>query len=262
MIPIKDQNPTTRPPVLTVLIIVACVSVFVGFQQRQGRERIPVGESSLDIPRDLSFELRRAAIPCEIFTNSPLGLSEVRQTFSNGDTDACIRSDIDSGPLLFPSKSVYLAILVSMFLHAGWLHLGGNMLFLWIFGNNIEDRLGLMGFALFYALGGVVATLAHVVVQPNSTVPVIGASGAIAAVMGAYLVWYPKATVLSYIPPIFVFPLAARWFLIIWFVLQFFTDANSRVAWVAHVAGFLFGMAAAFALRGSASNGQPRRSTM
>jgi membrane associated rhomboid family serine protease len=125
------------------------------------------------------------------------------------------------------------------------------MLFLWVFGNNVEDRLRVLGFVPFYVVGGVVAGLAQVLVDPSSPTPIIGASGAIAAVMGAYLIWYPNARVntLFFLGFIFWFRIRARWLLIAWFVLQFFTGPNSNVAWVAHVAGFVFGMAVGALLR-------------
>jgi membrane associated rhomboid family serine protease len=126
------------------------------------------------------------------------------------------------------------------------------MLFLWVFGNNIEDRLGKVGFAIFYLVGGLVATAAHVVVDPSSTVPVVGASGAIAAVMGAYLVWYPDAPVRTVVIffLITIMDIRAKWLLGFWFVLQFFTNPNDGVAWMAHVGGFAFGVLVALALRG------------
>jgi membrane associated rhomboid family serine protease len=140
-----------------------------------------------------------------------------------------------------------------MFLHGGLLHLAGNMLFLWIFGNNIEDRLGHVHHLLFYLAAGVVATLAHIAVQPDSTVPVVGASGAIAGIMGAYLVWFPRAKVTT----LFVFfiilfrQVQARWVLGIWFVSQFFVNPNEGVAWMAHVGGFVFGVLVALLVRRS-----------
>src|SRR6185312_8190873 len=96
-----------------------------------------------------------------------------------------------------PDKNVYLSIIVSMFLHANLLHLLGNMLFLWIFGNNVEDHLGSFGYTLFYFAAGVVATLAFAAANASSVSPLVGASGAIAGVMGAYLVWFPRARILS-----------------------------------------------------------------
>jgi membrane associated rhomboid family serine protease len=125
------------------------------------------------------------------------------------------------------------------------------MLFLWIFGNNIEDRLGPVRFLAFYVVGGVVATLAHVLLNLDSTVPMVGASGAIAAVMGAYLVWFPDAPVRTalFFFLITVVRIRAKWVLGFWFVLQFFTSPNSGVAWAAHVGGFVFGVLVALLVR-------------
>ena len=154
----------------------------------------------------------------------------------------------------FPDKNVFLAVVVSMFLHGSWLHVLGNMLFLWVFGNNIEDRLGPVGYAVFYLASGVAAAAAHIATQADSTVPVVGASGAVAGVMGAYLVLYPKARILTVIP-LFIFlqfvHLPAFVVLIGWFVLQFFTNPNTGVAVAAHIGGFVFGAAVALFLRGT-----------
>ena len=143
---------------------------------------------------------------------------------------------------------------VSMFLHGGWLHLGGNMLYLWIFGDNIEDRLGHFRYLLFYFLSGIAATLAHAIANPGSRMPSIGASGAIAGVLGAYIILFPKQRVTTLIP-IFVFitvrEIPAVFLLGFWFVLQFFAGAatlganageQGGVAYFAHIGGFLFGV--------------------
>ena len=118
-----------------------------------------------------------------------------------------------------PDKAVWLSAFASMFLHGGLMHIGSNMFFLWIFGNNIEDHLGRFRYLLFYVAGGLVALATHVALQPDATIPVVGASGAIAAVMGAYLVWFPNAPVRTLI--LFVFPLLthhpAKWLLGFWF---------------------------------------------
>jgi membrane associated rhomboid family serine protease len=147
---------------------------------------------------------------------------------------------------------VWLALLYSMFLHGSLLHIGGNMLFLWIFGNNIEDRMGPLPYLGFYLLAGIVASAAHVLVQPDSTIPVLGASGAIAGIMGAYVVLFPNVKIRSLLI-ITIIPLfrdiAAKWWLGFWFVTQFFTNPAAGVAWVAHVGGFLFGALIALFLR-------------
>ena len=153
-----------------------------------------------------------------------------------------------------PVSAVTLPFITSMFLHGGWLHLIGNMWYLWIFGDNIEDRLGHFTYLIFYLLCGIGAGIVHTVLNYNTTVPSIGASGAIAGVLGAYLVSYPGARVLTLIP-IFIFmqiiEIPALIVLGLWFIMQFFygaaalaaTTANAGgVAWWAHVGGFLLGM--------------------
>jgi membrane associated rhomboid family serine protease len=159
--------------------------------------------------------------------------------------------------------ALYEPLISSMFLHAGFAHFGGNMLFLWIFGDNVEDRLGHVGYAVFYLLGGVTAALAHVAASPASVVPTVGASGAIAAVMGAYMLLYPGAYVQSLVILGFfvrVVSVPAVIWLGIWFVFQIVAGAQSAavpgqggVAWWAHAGGFLFGVATVlvFGLRGA-----------
>lgn len=236
MIPLKDYNPARTTPVVTVLLIAACVAIFV-FVQPRGRD--------ID---EVEFSYKTAAIPCEVVHARPLSQEEVGETL-DGDTEAC-SSDAGS-EAVFPGKSVYLAVLYSMFLHGSWLHLIGNMLFLWVFGNNIEDR-GKATYLGFYLLAGLVATAAHVAVQPASTIPVVGASGAIAGVMGAYLVLYPNVRIRSLIFIVFFVTFAdirAKWLLGAWLILQFFTNPAEGVAWVAHVGGFIFGVGAGLVWR-------------
>jgi membrane associated rhomboid family serine protease len=157
-----------------------------------------------------------------------------------------------------PGKSVWLSVVTSMFLHGSLLHIGGNLLFLYVFGNNVEDTMGKVAFAVFYLVGGAIGTAAHVALNVDSTVPVVGASGAIAAVMGAYLVLFPTARVrtLVFLLIVFLVELRAAVLLLFWFGLQFFTDPNEGVAWGAHVAGFVFGVVAGLALRAA---GRPQR---
>ena len=246
MFPIGDDNPVRRAPVVTWLIVAACVAAYFVWQPTPFSDTID----------DAVFNLEHAAIPCEVVENRPLTQAEVDATYGFGQDNAC-GIDGNATPAFDPGKNVWLAVVTSMFLHGSLLHIGGNMLFLWIFGNNVEDRLGKLGFAVFYLAGGVVATLAHVVVGTDSTVPLVGASGAIAAVMGAYLVWFPNARVRTAIFMLFitVVSLPAKWVLGFWFVLQFLTDPNEGVAWVAHVGGFVFGVLVALLLR---NVGRPR----
>ena len=233
---------------VTVLVIVLCAAVYFLLQQPSGSRDITTQETTVRLPAELAFTLAHAAIPCEVVTGEPLGVAELARTMVEGNDTACVNGE-GSGAEVFPQKWIYGAVVVSMFLHGGLLHLAGNLWFLWVFGNNIEDRLGSLRFTVFYVAGGVVATIGHVVAQPNSTVPVVGASGAIAAIMGAYLIWYPRAPVLSLIPPIFVVTISARWFLCGWFFLQFLTNRDSGVAWIAHVVGFVYGVVVALAVR-------------
>ena len=160
-----------------------------------------------------------------------------------------------------PVRLDVLTIFTSMFLHAGWVHFLGNMLFLWIFGDNVEDRLGHVRFAIFYLLCGVAAVFAHVFMNPLSTIPTIGASGAIAGVLGGYFVLYPHSRVLALIPLFIVWEIVevpAVLFLGMWFLMQFYSvgvealmtrGEGGGVAFWAHIAGFVVGMAAVLVLR-------------
>ena len=155
-----------------------------------------------------------------------------------------------------PAVPAILSVFSSMFLHGGWMHLLGNMWYLWIFGDNVEDRFGHAGFLGFYLASGVASAALHVGTHPDSWTPTVGASGAIAGVLGAYLVSYPKARVITLVPlfPFFqVMALPAVIVLGLWFVFQFFSGALALgmsgaggVAWWAHVGGFAFGMLVAF----------------
>jgi membrane associated rhomboid family serine protease len=250
VIPWRDLNPTRRTPYVTVLLIVACTAVYFFIQARPaGVDTVVVGTQVVRMDSDVRFTLEYAAVPCEVTQGRPLTLGEVEATFVANDDTACV--DRPHSPELFRDKNVWLAVVTSIFLHGSVLHLAGNMLFLWVFGNNIEDHLGHVPYLLFYLAGGIVAAGAHIAVQPDSTVPVVGASGAIAAVMGAYLVWFPRApvrTILLLVIPFFV-TIDAMWLLLVWFVLQFFTAPDAGVAWVAHVAGFVFGAAVGLLVR-------------
>ena len=171
-----------------------------------------------------------------------------------------------------PAQFTWPTLITSMFLHGGWMHVIGNMWYLWIFGDNVEDRLGHAGYIVFYLLCGIVAAFGQIVIDPTSTLPTIGASGAIAGVLGAYALLYPRARVLTLIF-LFVFftfiEIPAYFFLFIWFAQQAvfgaldLTNPNGGgggVAYFAHVGGFLFGLLAIklFAKRRSAAYGQPK----
>ncbi len=213
MLPIRDDIPSSRFPAVTVAIIVVNVLVFL--------RELQLGPQLEDML--VSF----AIIPAR-YTQP-----EVAQ--------------------LFTVPQQVFALFSSMFLHGGWLHLLGNMWTLWIFGDNVEDRLGRVRYLGLYLAGGFAAALLHIYTNAGSTIPTIGASGAIAGIMGAYFRFYPSARVETLVPPFVFGPyfvLPAVLFLGWWFLLQFFNGALSLgasgagfsgVAWWAHVGGFLFG---------------------
>jgi membrane associated rhomboid family serine protease len=222
VIPLRDANPTRRPALVTVALVVACVVAF-GW------------ELGLQSSGDAAFE---------------------RAIFDWGVVPGRLTDAWGRGELLSAES---LTLVSSQFLHAGWLHLLGNMLYLWIFGNNVEDRLGRIGFLLFYLAGGVLAGLAQVVIDPSSPIPLVGASGAIAATLGAYLVFFPGARVTSLVFLGFFYQLIqipAAIVLGFWFVLQLLDGIGSLgmtqgggVAFFAHIGGFLFGAFVAWLLR-------------
>ena len=216
MIPLRDANPTRKTPWVTIGLIVANVAVFFLWEPIAGSAR----EQTL-------FFVCEGAIPAEL--SSFETLPEVRE--------------------LCGSKSFLASLFTSMFLHGGFLHIAGNMLYLWVFGNNVEDRMGSIPFILFYLAAGIVAAYAQVLPDPDSITPLVGASGAIAGALGAYLVMFPQARVLTLVPIFFflqLMELPAMLVLGFWFVLQAFQgvgslQAETGVAWFAHIGGFVFG---------------------
>lgn len=227
MLPIRDVNPTRTTPWVTILMIAACVLVYFGFQNQT---------TSAD---QAEFLYEQAAISCEILGGEPLNLTQINQ----GNCDASV------GEVVFPDKQPWLSVLVSMFLHGGLAHLLFNMWSLWIFGNNVEEAFGHIGYLILYLAGGIVATFAFVLANPDSTVPLVGASGAIAAALGAYAVLFPAHRVLTLVGW-FLIPLPAILFLGFWFFAQFGLG-GTNTAWEAHVGGFIFGLVAALIFRRS-----------
>jgi membrane associated rhomboid family serine protease len=213
VIPIKDINPTERFAVVTAFFIVVNIAVFI-FELLLG----PGGRES--------FVAAFALIPQKLF-------------FYN--TAAGYGGAIPVG----------VTILTSMFLHGGFLHIAGNMLYLWIFGNNVEDSMGRVRFIVFYFLCGIIAAYSHALANASSEVPMIGASGAISGILGAYLVLYPRTRVLTLVAFGFyvrTVQLPAMFVLGFWFVLQFLSalitaGTGEGIAWYAHVGGFVAGMA-------------------
>jgi len=240
LLPIKDDIPTRRFPIVTVVIIAINVVVFFGFQ---------VSNVSLDgatLKQDVV--VKYSAIPYEI-THPGEECAEAGNEIVCGSTQALEANGLDGD-----QPPAWATVFFAMFMHGGLLHLAGNMLFLWIFGNNIEDSMNRALFVVFYLGGGVVAMLAQTVFDADSTVPTLGASGAIAAVLGAYALLYPRARVLTLIIIIFfvtVLRLPALFVLGFWFLLQLLDFSSTQptgdgggVAYLAHIGGFLFGLAA------------------
>jgi membrane associated rhomboid family serine protease len=231
MIPLRDSNPTVIYPFVNWLVIAGAIAVFFLLQPQTN-------------PDSTIFVYEWAAIPCELTTMDALDVQEF-------ETGLCLPGG--TGSDLFPDKSVTLGVVVSMFLHGGLGHLLGNMWILWIFGNNAEEAFRSGGYLLVYLASGFVATAAYVFLNPGSTVPLVGASGAIAGVMGAYLVLFPTARIVSIVPLFFFMPFEVpAWvYLILWFGGQFALAGEvGQIAWEAHVGGFLFGLLIAAALRG------------
>jgi membrane associated rhomboid family serine protease len=254
VIPLKDYNPTRSHAVVTLIIIGLCIYVYF-FVQPTGRQLFQ-GRHLVTTSQETSFDLSHAAIPFEVAHDTKLTTTDVEAV--TGGAVQCDQSD-PSAPC-FPHKNVYLAVLYSMFLHGSLLHIAGNMLFLWIFGNNIEDQFGPVGYTVFYLLAGLAATATFVALQPNSAVPLVGASGAIAGVMGAYLVLFPSVPIRSLIIlGFFVLfrDIQAKWFLLFWFVSQFFISPSSGVASTAHVGGFVFGVLVGLAWRAAHRGPRP-----
>ena len=213
MIPLHDDNPTKTTPFVTVSLVVACTLVFFY-------------ELSLGPQAGQRFVYRYGAIPAVIFGQESL-------------------------PPKVMALPAYITLITSMFLHGGLMHLIGNMLYLWIFGNNIEDAMGHVRFILFYLSCGVIAAMSHAAFDPSSVMPMIGASGAISGVLGAYLLLYPRAHVLVLIPLGLFFwrmYVPAGVVLGFWLVFQLLSGAASiggaggGVAWFAHIGGFVAGM--------------------
>ena len=225
MLPLRDAAPTTRTPVVTLGILVACALAF-------GYELLVLvqgGDPALD-----GFIVQLGMVPADVVAWA-----------ESGD----------------PLTGAPTGLLAHMFLHASWLHLMGNALFLWIFAPRVENRLGRLGFLALYLLGGLAAAAGHVLADPTSDLPMIGASGAVSAVMGGYVVLFPRARIQSLVFLVFFYELIAVPSVVVlgfWFALQLIdgfaslgltAEASGGIAFWAHVGGFLAGLALALPLR-------------
>jgi len=213
MLPIHDNNPTRTRPLVTIGLIIGCVVVFLW-------------EFTLPLQEQARIIGSLGVTPAYLFNQQP-------------------QSDAHQ---IIPA---WMTILTSMFLHGSWMHLLGNMLYLWIFGNNIEDSMGHFRFLIFYLACGVAAVFANAFADTNSLLPMIGASGAISGVLGAYLLLYPHAKVLIIVPLIFIFYSIwwPAWFvLLFWFIWQIASSilyagsSGGGIAWGAHIGGFIAGL--------------------
>lgn len=222
MLPLRDQNPRIRFPLLTLCLIAINIFIYVWY--------IWLNDSS------------------EIF---------IKNYALHPDT---IKNMIIGKTTIFNLK-LYLPVITSMFLHGSWLHLLGNCWMLWIFGDNVEGVLGKLSFLIFYFLSGIVASLAHVITTHTPEIPIIGASGAVAGVMGAYLVLFPRAKIYTFVPLIFIWviPIRAFIFLLIWFSgqllngwIDLFTPQYqaSNIAFWAHIGGFVIGVVGGILFKG------------
>jgi membrane associated rhomboid family serine protease len=255
VIPLKDNIPTRRFPVLTVTLIV--LNVLIYFAVQHGGITHGPTDSSVVKYGLIPYELTHPGKHCEAVGNqvvvdshgSQVGVACEGQQYRvvNPATGAEASATVRNPP---SQPNTWLTVLTSIFMHGGLLHIAGNMLFLWIFGNNIEDSMARWKFAIFYLAGGIVANLAQVAVGPDSTAPGVGASGAIASVLGGYALLYPRARVITAVILIFfitLLDLPALLVLGAWFVLQVIdasinSPLGGGVAYYAHIGGFLFGL--------------------
>lgn len=253
VIPVHDINPVRRTPWVTFALVAVNVVVLLLTPGSQSSVTGTTGTAQLCGQQ--AFYDRYAAIPRELTTDRQLGQVATGQPGPSPNTCYVSRPAYDKIPAL--------SVLFSMFIHAGWLHLLGNMLFLVIFGNNVEDRFRKIPFLLFYVLCGYVAAYGFAFANHTSAQPLVGASGAIAGVLGAYLVLYPRARVWSLLPFLFFIPVSIPAWLVLgsWFVLQWLYSAGyaasgtGAVAYLAHILGF--GAGAVIGLLVRARSGPP-----
>ena len=241
MFPLKDNIPTERFPVVTVALIVANVLMYLFFQKAIGSPWLntPDEQNVIDYGA-FPYEFTHPGDHCELVQGG--GIACEGQPGVTGTAD--------------PQPATWVTAFTSMFMHGSLIHLGGNMLFLWIFGNNVEDSMGAVKYIVFYLLAGFAATAGQIVVGPDVAVPGIGASGAVAGVLGGYILLFPRARVVTLIFIVFFFTiieLPAMLILGFWFIQQalfgYFDltsggNAEGGVAYFAHIGGFVFGLIA------------------
>ncbi|MBS0262340.1 MAG: rhomboid family intramembrane serine protease [Planctomycetes bacterium] len=242
MIPLRDNIPPRTFPFVNYSLIAVCAVVFL-IQLADTTDQVDqlVDDFGM-IPARVLHPDQPIAVPVPVLVQTPIGVVQ----------------EIAQRELPAPNFSPWLTLLTCTFLHGGWMHMLGNLWFLHIFGDNVEDRFGHFGYLVFYLSCGIAASAAHLALNSTSTMPTIGASGAIAGVMGAYLFLYPGAKVMTLVPIVFIMQILvvpAPIFLVIWFVLQFFegtfaitSQSTGGVAWWAHIGGFVVGFGVAWLL--------------
>ncbi len=269
MIPLKDNIPGVGFPLITVLLIALNVAVFV-WQLSLPTDRASTPElAAAGVSERDQASIEHGAIPYRItHPGSECGVTpEGIVCGSAGQIEAGPRAGRPL-PDNLAEPPWWQTLFSSMFMHAGFLHIAGNMLFLWIFGNNVEGSMGRAGFLLFYLLAGLVAVYAQALLDPGATGPTIGASGAVAGVLGAYALLFPRARVLTIVLVVFfatLIEIPALVLLAAWFLLQFIPavgqltlqeGGGGGIAYLAHVGGFLFGLAVAALIGRSLRNGR------
>ena len=256
MIPLKDNIPTSRFPILTALLIVANVAIFIWQLSLPTDQASSPALARLGVSERDQKTIEYGAIPDRL--THPGTECGIAPGAGQGSDIVCGAALERPGVVELDAPPWWATVFSSMFLHANLLHIGFNMLFLWIFGNNVEDSMGRPRFLLFYLLAGIVAAYAQALLNVNGTEPAIGASGAIAGVLGGYALLFPAARVLTiFIIFFFVtfFEIPALLMLGVWFLLQFLpavgqlatpdvAGSTGGVAYLAHVGGFIFGLAA------------------
>jgi len=235
MLPLRDDAPTRNVPWATYALLVINIVVFL-FLQPAGYQNSDVADRSADEVNEFAF--RWAAVPCEFAE---------RQSLADG---AECTGEQEADPILPEDKNIWATAITHMFLHGNLLHLLGNMLFLWVFGNYVEDRLGPWPFLGLYVTSGLVAMFGHAAFNWHDAVPMLGASGAIAGLLGAYLILRPRGRILvaTGVGGMQVIYVPAWSVLGLFFLEQFFIDEASGVAWIAHAAGMVAGALLALVL--------------
>ncbi len=253
MFPLSDDIPSRKTPLVNLAIIGASSVMFLA-QMLAGSNGGLIVERLGMVPARLTVPAGEVlAVPEQVVVPTIFGYQRVERL----------------RPLESASVPEWLTLLTCIFLHGGWLHFLGNMWFLHVFGDNVEDRLGHVSFFVLYLGCGVISSITHMVTNFDSVVPTIGASGAIAGVMGAYMLMFPRAQVMTVLPMIFFWPvwiIPAPIFLGLWFALQFFNGAfvmqdtqAGGVAWWAHIGGFVAGAAIAAGINALHGNRNPQQ---